>query len=229
MRATLLQSIMEACIQTSTTTAGTAEIVADGIKKTTIGAGKASMAIGIGAITIDGSGTAGIIITTATMIKRNVCVPIALGRRPAATLERLVLSNSTQRTGDLARSPSWRIVMKYLLFAVALGLASLVSSPPTYSFEGEGAYDQFLENHPGIKHDLERNPKLVNDPDYLEAHPQFKQFYRNHGEVRGELRENPNGIMQREDYDLAHPRQERRDEERWRTGVVRERQHDRNR
>src|SRR5579872_4619431 len=119
--------------------------------------------------------------------------------------------------------------MKYLLFTTALVFGSIVFSPPTFAFEGEGAYDQFLETHPEIKHDLQRNPNLVNDPAYLEAHPQFKQFYRHHNEVRGELRENPNGIMQREDYDLAHPRQERRAEEQWRAQVAKERQHDRNR
>jgi hypothetical protein len=118
--------------------------------------------------------------------------------------------------------------MKCLLIFILLGSVGFVFSPPTFAFEGEGAYDQFLESHPGIKHDLQRNPNLVNDPTYLEAHPQFKQFYRNHGEVRGELRENPKGIMQREDYDVAHPRQERRDEARWRAGVARERRYDRN-
>ena len=116
--------------------------------------------------------------------------------------------------------------MKCLVYVALLGLASLVLSPSSFAFEGEGAYDQFLANHPGIRHDVQRDPNLVNDPAYLEAHPQFKQFYRNHGEVRGELRENPNGIMQREDYDLAHPRQERRDERQWRQE---EREHRRDR
>lgn len=106
--------------------------------------------------------------------------------------------------------------MKYLFFVVAVGLATLVVSPPTFAFEGEGAYDQFLSSHPEIRRDLERNPNLVNDPAYVQAHPQFRQFYRNHGEVRGELRENPNGIMNREENDLAHPRRERLDEQRWR-------------
>ena len=71
-----------------------------------------------------------------------------------------------------------------LIFSVLVGFAW---NPPVFAFDGEGAFREFLENHPQIRRELESNPNLANDPAYLRDHPQFKEFFKNHDEVRGEL------------------------------------------
>src|SRR5213594_3136243 len=48
--------------------------------------------------------------------------------------------------------------------------------------------DNFLDTHPNIEQDLKKNPKLLNDPSYLAAHP----------DVRAEASEKPGVLMNRE-------------------------------
>jgi len=59
-------------------------------------------------------------------------------------------------------------------------------------------FDRFLDAHPAIEKDLQKNPALVQDSAYLAAHPQLKEFLENHPGVREEIRENPNAFMNRE-------------------------------
>ena len=112
--------------------------------------------------------------------------------------------------------------MKRALVILLLGWITVAGT--VSAFEGEGAFYSFLESHPQIKKDLKANPNLANDPAYLQAHPQFEQFYHNHGEVRGELKGNASDIMHREEWDMNHPQQERRDQARWKAGVSEQRE-----
>jgi hypothetical protein len=59
-------------------------------------------------------------------------------------------------------------------------------------------FDQFLDSHSQIAADLQKNPSLVNDPGYLNAHSQLKDFLEDHPRVREELKENPSAFMSRE-------------------------------
>ena len=58
--------------------------------------------------------------------------------------------------------------------------------------------DNFLDTHPNIEQDLKKNPKLLNDPSYLAAHPELKQFLDTHPGVRAEASEKPGVLMNRE-------------------------------
>jgi len=58
--------------------------------------------------------------------------------------------------------------------------------------------DQFLDKNPNIDQDLRRNPSLVNNAKYLEAHPQLQSFLNQHPNVKEEIAENPRFFMQRE-------------------------------
>jgi phage-related protein len=58
--------------------------------------------------------------------------------------------------------------------------------------------DQFFDKNPNIDQDLRRNPSLVNNAEYLEAHPQLQSFLNQHPNVKDEISENPRYFMQRE-------------------------------
>jgi hypothetical protein len=114
-----------------------------------------------------------------------------------------------------------------MLLTMAIGAPALAQQPLPSALGGAGAFHDFLESHPRIRADLEKNPNLVNNPGYVEDHPAFNQFYRNHPEVRGELKENAPDFMRREEWAFKHPAQYQRSESHWKAGV-REQREDQN-
>jgi len=69
--------------------------------------------------------------------------------------------------------------------------------------------DQFLDKNPNIERDLSKNPSLVNNAEYLEAHPQLQAFLNQHPNVKDEIAENPRYFMQRENRFEANERDRR--------------------
>ena len=61
-----------------------------------------------------------------------------------------------------------------------------------------GRMDQFLDEHRNIEQDLERNPSLLGDSNYLAQHQDLQAFLSAHPQIREEIAENPNYFMQRE-------------------------------
>src|SRR6201981_279365 len=59
-------------------------------------------------------------------------------------------------------------------------------------------FDQFLDNHQDIDQQLRHDPSLLNDNNYLQAHPDLQTFLQNHPGVREEIKENPNYFMRQE-------------------------------
>ncbi len=59
-------------------------------------------------------------------------------------------------------------------------------------------FDQYLDDHPGVARQLQRNPSLINDPTFLSHHPDLQTFLNNHPGVREEIKENPRQFMNRE-------------------------------
>ncbi len=59
-------------------------------------------------------------------------------------------------------------------------------------------FDNYLDKHPEVANELERSPRLVDDPNYLRAHPGLKEWLDHHPNSREELRENPKAFMARE-------------------------------
>jgi hypothetical protein len=60
-------------------------------------------------------------------------------------------------------------------------------------------FDRFLDSHQAIEQDLEKNPALVNDANYIKDHPELKTFLETHPGVREEVRENPRVFLRREE------------------------------
>jgi hypothetical protein len=59
-------------------------------------------------------------------------------------------------------------------------------------------WDSFLDSHPGIAQDLQKDPQKVNDPGWISRHPELESFLADHPKVREELKENPSKVMNRE-------------------------------
>jgi hypothetical protein len=52
-------------------------------------------------------------------------------------------------------------------------------------------FDAYLDEHPALARELQANPALVNNEEFVEHHPDFAGFMRAHPQVREELREHP--------------------------------------
>jgi hypothetical protein len=64
--------------------------------------------------------------------------------------------------------------------------------------------DEFLDKHPEIAEQLQKNPSLIDNKSFVQNHAALQQFLTNHPQLTAELEENPNAIMREEDrYD--HP------------------------
>jgi len=58
-------------------------------------------------------------------------------------------------------------------------------------------FDAFLDAHPSVEQDLEKNPKLMNDPNYLASHPELKTFLASQPAISTQATRNPRELMNR--------------------------------
>ncbi|HEV2422874.1 MAG TPA: hypothetical protein VGS59_14275 [Candidatus Acidoferrales bacterium] len=58
--------------------------------------------------------------------------------------------------------------------------------------------DQFLDQHADIEQQLQANPSLIKNQDFLQAHPQLQTFLNDHPRIQEEFAENPTFFMNRE-------------------------------
>ena len=59
--------------------------------------------------------------------------------------------------------------------------------------------DHFLDKHKGIDKDLEKNPSLINDNDYVKHHKSLDSFLRKNPDVGVELKNNPSTLIHRQE------------------------------
>jgi dsDNA-binding SOS-regulon protein len=59
-------------------------------------------------------------------------------------------------------------------------------------------WDKFLDSHPEIAQELQKDPQKVNDPSFVSQHSELQTFLTDHPKVREELKENPSKVMNRE-------------------------------
>ena len=59
-------------------------------------------------------------------------------------------------------------------------------------------FDRFLDKHPNIAQDLQKDPQKVNDSTYISSHPELSKWLDRHEKVRAELQKNPSAFMNRE-------------------------------
>jgi len=58
-----------------------------------------------------------------------------------------------------------------------------------------GSFDKFLDQHPAIAKQLEANPSLIRQKDYVADHPELEAFLKNKPTLRDNLVDNPNAFM----------------------------------
>ncbi len=59
-------------------------------------------------------------------------------------------------------------------------------------------FDAFLDSHPQIAAELQKNPSLVNDSQYVNSHKELKDFLEDHPAVRNALKDHPEQFINRE-------------------------------
>jgi hypothetical protein len=60
------------------------------------------------------------------------------------------------------------------------------------------AFDRFLQNHREAAEQLNRNPLLINDAQFLKNHPELQAYVQQHPDVRRDIDENPDAFRQQE-------------------------------
>lgn len=78
---------------------------------------------------------------------------------------------------------------------VSAGANFSANSSTNLSADESRNLDQFLDSHPEIVRQLESNPALANDPDYLRANPDLRDYLQQHPQLQTALRDDASGIM----------------------------------
>ena len=66
--------------------------------------------------------------------------------------------------------------------------------------------DAFLDRHPDIDKALVANPKIIDDPKFIEAHPELHDFLKDHPRVAGVLISKPHKTIRRVVHHEHHER-----------------------
>ena len=72
--------------------------------------------------------------------------------------------------------------------------------------EQDSHLQHFLRNHQNVYHDLQRNPQLANDRNYLRRHDDFREFLSDHPGIRSAFRTDPYAVMGSKGYFGPPPR-----------------------
>ncbi|MGC1342379.1 MAG: hypothetical protein WA854_08635 [Candidatus Binataceae bacterium] len=102
--------------------------------------------------------------------------------------------------------------MKRLIILTAALFAIAIAAP---AFAQVGQYDadfnNYLSHHPNEAAQIQSNPRIIDDPAYIKAHPGLNQYLDNHPNVRRTIRAQSNGAMMHGeamrgpgDYDSNH-------------------------
>ena len=65
--------------------------------------------------------------------------------------------------------------------------------------------DRYLDSHPEVARQLGQNPRLIDNPAYMEHHPELRTFLHNHPYARAEWKSHPYRFERRaEHFDRTH-------------------------
>ena len=65
--------------------------------------------------------------------------------------------------------------------------------------------DRYLDQHPEVAEQLNRNPRLIDNRNYVASHPGLHEFLANHPVARNDWKSHPYKFMRHEDrYDQRH-------------------------
>ncbi len=102
-----------------------------------------------------------------------------------------------------------KIAFSFATLLVACGLSmgaiaqSTSSGATTSASDTDHAHpfrnlDHFLDHHPQVRKELNHNPRLANDPAFLQKHPHFANFLAHHPHVKQGLARHPYRFARRE-------------------------------
>src|SRR5690242_20614421 len=74
------------------------------------------------------------------------------------------------------------------------------SVDPDITRQEVATFDAYLDRHPALAGELQANPGLVNDREFVGRHREFAAFMREHPRVREELREHPGQLLPRREH-----------------------------
>jgi len=72
-------------------------------------------------------------------------------------------------------------------------------------------FDQFLDSHREIADQLRRTPSLIDDPQFLQSHPELNAYLEDHPSVKLEISQRPDTFMRLEDLYARDANQRDRD------------------
>jgi len=88
------------------------------------------------------------------------------------------------------------------IVVLALAAALVVSLLTTMGMLGQNIpanelhdFQAFLNSHPEVRTDLNKNPNLVKDPRYLQSHSGLNQFLQSHPRIRSQADANPTAFV----------------------------------
>ena len=58
--------------------------------------------------------------------------------------------------------------------------------------------DNYLDRHPEIAHQLQRDPRLIDNPNYVANHPSLQNYLQDHPEVRHDWKQHPYAFEKRQ-------------------------------
>jgi hypothetical protein len=59
-------------------------------------------------------------------------------------------------------------------------------------------FDAYLDQHPEVRRQLNRNPRLIDDPAYMAKHPDLHEYMVRHPRTAAAFRRHPNQFIHRE-------------------------------
>lgn len=100
--------------------------------------------------------------------------------------------------------------MKFSMRALAAGIVVSAIATPTFAqsipihpssaiapaetradFAHDQRFQDYLSHHQGVRRNLERNPDLINDPEFVKKHPELHEFLKRHPNVRNTVENRP--------------------------------------
>jgi hypothetical protein len=60
-------------------------------------------------------------------------------------------------------------------------------------------FNMFLNDHPELAGQLQKDPSLMDNREFVDNHPSLQEFLERHPEIREEIKENPQAFIRRED------------------------------
>jgi len=118
------------------------------------------------------------------------------------------------RTIKNRKVSAWGICALLLTISL-LGLVTPAWSDYRSMTSEVAQFHAFMRRHPGVASDLQANPRLVHNRNYLDKHEEVREFLRHHPAVRDEIADNPRRVFGRYYIDDRRDYADNRPQHRW--------------